>query len=148
MISIDIFSGSLKNQTIRTLIAIVILMIADLIYYFFTGGILSGTKFYKGEFPLVPYLITWIVLGILFGTIEFKNKTENPELNPEGTIIPDSITFGIIIGIIVYSILTTWLYYVNGSFSIAFMNLCFGIISCVFASMFTHFIAINKKLYN
>lgn len=162
MVSIDIFAGSHLNQFLRTLIAITFLIIADVIYYFFTGGLLAGTKFYKGEFPWLPYITAWLTLGSVFGVVEFQsnNKEEDEEDEEEEQVeayrpstlvmedlVSDSAFFGMIIGLIVYTVLTSWLYYVNGSPTIAFMNLCFGIVSCVFSSMFTHIIAHNNNLY-
>ena len=148
MVSIDLFSGSRKNQFLRTLISATILIIADVIYYFFTGGVLAGTKFYKKEFPWLPYITAWLTLGSVFGVVEFQSKNEDEDGFVMQELVSDSSFFGMIIGLIVFSILTSWLYYINGSPTIAFMNLCFGVVSCIFSSMFTHIIAHNNNLYH
>lgn len=149
MVSIDIFAGSPLNQLLRTLIAFVFLMMSDLGYYFFTGGVFAGVTFDNKKitwFPLLPYLILWVALATSFGVIEFQVANENPETR-DSTVAKDSGFFGVLTGLVVYGIFISFVYYPNGSPLRALMNFCFGIFVCALSCMMTHLIATNSDLY-
>jgi hypothetical protein len=149
MLSVDFFSGSRLNQFLRTLIAFVFLMVSDIVYYFGTGGVFYGTQFNLTKFPFIPYLTLWIILGTLFGIIEFKNvKMNNTDSDDsKSTIAKDSSLFGLITALVVYGILVTFMFYPNGKSFSGIWNMTFGIVICAISCMFTHLIATNNNLY-
>jgi hypothetical protein len=147
MVTVDFFAGSSLNQFLRTLIAFVFLMISDIIYYYGTGGIFYGTQFNIKKFPFIPYLTLWIILGTLFGIIEFRNVKMTQSDPEDSTIAKDSSLFGIVTALVVYGILITFMFYPNGKSFFGIWNVAFGIVMCSVSCMFTHLIATNTNLY-
>lgn len=149
MVSIEIFAGSSKNQFLRTLIAISIFALGDLFYYFLTGGIYNGTKLSNKKFPWIPCITLWITVGFVFGVSEIleSNSEEKTMESDSVTMITDSTFFGVLVALLLYGPLISFVYYPNGSSIIGLMNFGFAIILCAITSMLTNLISQNHSLY-
>ena len=146
MVSIDIFAGSGKNQFLRTLIAIVILVLSDSIYYSLTSGMYGGTRF-KNGFPLMPYITLWITVGSVFGACEIQNSSEQIVKDESITMAADSAQFGVLIALLIYGPVYAFVYHPNGSPIIALLNFAFSLIICAITGLLVNVISQEHSLY-
>jgi Na+/proline symporter len=103
MVQLDLFENSYKNQALRTLTALAIIVIADLVYLGISQGSLQRFKDHK-----MAYFNVWITLAVVFGVSILTS--DNYDINVVNTdTIKNYVEYGILIGLLIYVPLYNWL---------------------------------------
>ena len=153
MVCLDLFENSAKDQTLRTLIALAIIVVTDIIYSYLTNfnklvdfgpikipEILSENK--------IAHVNVWITLAVVFGvSVLHHNLGDKPEINND--TIKDHAYYGILIGLLVYTPMYGWLLSCGKITNI--MSLCnsaFGILLSALACLCTFLISVQTGLFD
>lgn len=138
MVCIDLFDTKSSYQFIKTLIAFIILSIGDYFYIYITNNL---KKFNQHKFA---YLITWFVIAFIIGISTLKN--DNGDTLYDGAK-RDYIYYGILLAIVIYTPLNSWLYsvkFTNGYKPLYYTT--YGIFLISFTSLITFMISQNNYL--
>jgi hypothetical protein len=107
MVKLDLYEDSAKNQTIRTLLALIIIVPSDILYVY-----LSERNFDRLRKHFFAYFNVWITLAIVFGVSVLSNTdpTPDPNTNKVNNIaIKNYVLYGILIGLLIYVPLYNWM---------------------------------------
>ena len=138
MVCVNVFESDAKSQTLRTLSALTILILGELIYLFITRRI---EKFLKNK---MAFLTVWIIIGTVLGVGVLRDNNGNYNYEHSRR---DHSYYGILIGLLVYVPLNSWLSsvkFVSGRESI--FHTAFGIFITSLAALFTFMIAESSEI--
>lgn len=142
MVCLRLFENSAKDQTLRTLSSLGIIVIADIIYLY-----LSTFSFERLTNNKMAYFNVWITLAVVFGvSVLHREIGDVPEINNE--TIKDHAYYGILIGLLVYVPLYNWLLSCDNITNV--MSLCntgFGILLSAIACLCTFLISVQSNLF-
>ncbi len=133
MVCVDIFESNAKSQTLRTLIALTVLILGDLFYLFITQ---NTKKFWNNK---MAFLNIWVIVGIILGVSVLRNNDGDYVYEHSKR---DHAYYGILIGLVVYVPMNSWLS--SGKIITSKQSLyhtAFGIFVTSFASLITYMIA-------
>jgi uncharacterized membrane protein len=151
MVCLQLFENSAKDQTIRTLIALVIIVISDLVYQFLLTHSLSKT-WETIRKNILAYINVWITLAIVFGvsviyTDQKEQQTKKIEINSES--IKNHAFYGILIGLLVYVPLYNWLVGIGQITGIqSLCNTAFGVLIGSIACLCTFLVGVQTNLFD
>jgi len=156
MVILNLFENSIKNQAIRTVISLLIIIAIDCLWVFLS----NAEKFINTwNNPIMnnflAYFNVWITIAIVFGvsTLTRIKNEEQTEINHES--IKDYIYYGLLIGLLVYVPLYNWLlscrlgnspntYITSGE---ALGNTAFGVVLCAAVCLLTFLISAKLNLF-
>lgn len=101
MVQLDLFENSAKNQTLRTLLSLAIIVPCDLIYLKLSEKSLK--RFLDNKFA---YFNVWITLAVVFGVSLLSSNKAN-EVNEDA--IKNYVYYGLLIGLLIYVPLYNWI---------------------------------------
>jgi uncharacterized membrane protein len=103
MVRLDLYEQSAKNQIIRTLLALVIIVPCDILYLKLSEGKMTRLKEH-----FFAYFNVWITLAIVFGvSVLSTDQFKIDEVNND--TIKNYVLYGLLIGLLVYVPLYNWL---------------------------------------
>lgn len=141
MVVLNLFETSPKDQTLRTLTALFIIIFGDILYLGLNSNI---KKFTKNK---LAYLSIWLILAIVFG-VSVLHHTENDTLEINNETIKDHAYYGILVGILVYIPLMNWMLSAKQVTPVgAICDTAFGILLCSVASLITFLISVHTGLF-
>ncbi len=130
MVQIDLYTICFKNQILRILIALAIIIPCDILFLRLSEG--NCNKLRKHFFA---YLNVWVTLAIVFSiSVLEDNKAQN------------YILYGILIGLLIYVPLYNWLISYKSITGSSLTNLCFGIILSSFTCLIVFLISEKANL--
>ena len=139
MVTLSLFENSIKNQTIRTIIALIIVVPSDLIYLF-----LSERSFERLRNHLFAYFNVWITLAIVFGVSIVSGI--------EGDSIKNYALYGLLIGLLIYVPLYNWIIscgsITNFTQLLSVTNVAFGVVLSSFTCIILYLISEKAELLN
>lgn len=144
MVVLSLFENSAKDQTLRTLTSLALIIISDLVYQFLYNRNLNYLWTNK-----LAYFNVWITLAIVFGVSTIKSKqTDNySDINSES--IKNHAYYGILIGLLVYVPMCNWLLSVGKIDNVqSLCNTAFGIVIASIACLCTFLISAKVGLFN
>ena len=123
MVQLDLFENSAKNQTIRVLISLLIIIIGDLIFLYLSEGKLE--RLLNNKFA---YFNVWITLAIVFG-VSILSSTGHDDSQDHTFNVKNYTCYGILIGLLVYVPMYNWLISIKSiPQMLAIANITFGVI--------------------
>lgn len=126
MVRLSLFEISLKNQALRTLLALALIIPCDVLYVYLSEG--SITKFKTRLLDnKLAYFNVWITLAVVFAVSTLSMNTE--ETNEDHYEINNYASYGLLIGLLVYVPLYNW------------------IISCGAITNFTHLLSLANTAF-
>jgi hypothetical protein len=147
MVCVSVFESSIKDQTLRTLIALTILITGDVCYLYGTNNLQKLTK------NKMAFINTWLVVAIVLGVSNLIDT------NKSGTYPSDKeeyAYYGILVALLVYVPLNSWLssqrFPTKGKHKVgisnmdSFFHIAFSVAITSLAAMFTFMIAQNSDL--
>ncbi len=136
MVQLDLFENSLKKQTLRTIIALAIIIPSDIIYTFMRNGSMNVVKI-----NIMAYLNVWITLAVVFGvSILTSDKYDVKTVNKD--TITNYVGYGALIGLLVYVPLYNWLVALNNlTKRTCLSNTAAGVVLSSFVCLFVFLIS-------
>jgi hypothetical protein len=123
MVQLELFENSIKNQALRTLISLAIIVICDITWLF-----ISERSFKRLRDHAFAYFNVWITLAIVFAvSLLSTNKYKVDEINEDTQ--KNYVYYGLLIGLLVYVPLYNW------------------IISCGSITKFTHLLSLSNTTF-
>jgi len=123
MVNLSLFENTPKNQALRTLLALAIIIPCDILYLKLSENNLD--RLWKHGFA---YFNVWITLAIVFGvSLLSSNAYKVDEVNND--TIKNYAYYGLLIGLLVYVPLYNW------------------IISCGAITKFTHLLSLSNTAF-
>jgi len=127
MVNLSLFENSVKNQALRTLLSLSIIITCDIIWLW-----ISERSFKRLKDHSFAYFNVWITLAVVFGVSQIYNnsedsKTTQKEINDENQ--KNYVLYGLLIGLLVYVPLYNW------------------IISCGSITKFTHLLSLSNTAF-
>lgn len=98
MVKLLLFENKAKNQTIRTLLALSLIFICDMVYLLLSEKTIW--RFLNNKFA---YFNVWITIALVFGVSLLENKEVTH------ASVNDYAYYGILIGLLVYVPLYNWI---------------------------------------
>ena len=158
MVQLHLFENSAKDQALRTLIALTIIVISDFIYQLLITRSFSAMwkNIYGETLPdcwlgknILAWVNVWITLALVFGVSVLHRDSGDikPEINNES--IKDHAFYGILIGLLVYVPLNNWLVGKGQITNVeSLCNTAFGILIASVACLCTFLISVQSGLFN
>lgn len=123
MVKLDLFENSIKNQALRTLLGLSIIVICDIIWL-----LLSERSFERLKNHTFAYFNVWITLAVVFAvsllSTDMYKINDTDEDNQKNYVY-----YGLLIGLLVYVPLYNW------------------IISCGHITKFTHLLSLSNTAF-
>jgi uncharacterized membrane protein len=146
MVLLSLFDNSIKNQALRTMIALAIIIPCDITYLYF-----SERSFDRLRFHFFAYFNVWITLAIVFGvSLLSSSEYKTDEVNND--TIKNYVYYGLLIGLLVYVPLYNWIISCGGitkfTHLLSLANTTFGIILSAFTCMLVFLISEKTGLIN
>jgi uncharacterized membrane protein len=144
MVQLGLFENSIKNQALKTLLALVIFVPSDLIYLKLSEKSLK--RFWDNKFA---YFNVWITIAIVFGvSILSTNSFKVDEVNND--TIKNYVQYGLLIGLLIYVPLYNWIIscgaITNFSNLLSLANTTFGVILSAITCLIVFLISVNTNL--
>jgi len=144
MVQLSLFENSIKNQTVRTLLSLVIIVPCDLIYLGLSEKNIS--RFTKNK---LAYVNVWITLAVVFGVSLLSSKIyKTDEVNND--TIKNYAQYGLLIGLLVYVPLYNWIISCGGitGFSqlTSLANTAFGVVLSALTCLIVFLVSANHDL--
>jgi len=144
MVALSLFENSIKDQTLRTMLALVIIFFGDISYILLTTHSLD--KFLNNK---MAHINVWFTLALTFGvSLIYKNEVErtNPEINND--TIKNYTYYGILIGLLVYIPLYNWMLSCGNITNVmSICNTAFGILLAATTCLCTFLISVQCDLF-
>ena len=126
MVQLSLFENNPKNQALRTLLALVIIIPCDILYLKLSEKSLDRLWKHK-----LAYFNVWITLAVVFGvSLLSSNKYKIDDVNDD--TIKNYAYYGLLIGLLVYVPLYNWIISCGGvtKFTnlLSLANTAFGVI--------------------
>lgn len=146
MVRLDLYENSIKNQALRTLIGLAIIIPSDIIYLYFSEKSLDRLRNH-----FFAYFNVWITLAIVFGvsllsTDSYKINDVNKET------IKNYVLYGLLIGLLIYVPLYNWIISCGAitKFTklLSLANTTFGILLSSFTCLMIFLISEKTDLIN
>jgi uncharacterized membrane protein len=103
MVQLELFENSIKNQALRTLIALSIIIPCDIVYLLVTER--NFNRFFGNK---LAYFNVWITLAVVFGvSLLSTNSYKINEVNND--TISNYVQYGLLIGLLVFVPLYNWI---------------------------------------
>lgn len=130
MLIFSLFKGPVIKEVKKTLVALCILAIANLIYLFLTGHM---SHFIEHK---LAYITMWVTIAFVLGvTLVYNDKNDQQTKR-------DFVCFGILVALLIYVPAFSWLKSVGNITGMQFIYFSsFGIVITAISSLFTYIIS-------
>jgi len=123
MVKLELYENSIKNQALRTITALAIIVPCDVLYL-----VLSENSLNRLREHFFAYFNVWITLAIVFGvSLLSTEQYKIDEVNND--TIKNYVLYGLLIGLLIYVPLYNW------------------IISCGAITKFTHLLSLANTTF-
>jgi hypothetical protein len=141
MVKLSLFENSAKNQTLRTLVALTIIIVSDLIFLRLSEGSFQKLKDHPSA-----YFNVWITLSLVFGVSLLSSESYKiDEVNTD--TIKNYVYYGILIGLLVYVPLYNWMLSCGKVTNlVSLSNITFGILLSSFTCLCVFLISEKTNL--
>lgn len=141
MVQLILFENSIKNQVLRTILSLSIIIPCDILYLYLSENNINRFLNHK-----LAYFNVWITLAVVFGVSLIYSKIyENDKIN-ENTI-KNNVQYGLLIGLLIYVPLYNWMISCGSITNIlSVANTAYGIILSAFTYLLVFIVSVQTNM--